>query len=213
MKKTIEIVVPKDYSALTLKKYLKLQDDLKNYEGDTEAQDAFLLYNLCGLTPDITQGLDSETLNNIKNDLYGLLNQKDFELKRKIKIGDTEYGFEPNLSEMPYGAYLDISKFETLTIDDNWKTIMSILYRPIVKKSGALYEIQKYNGVEPWDEEKWLDVPMDVHFGAYFFFVNLQMDLLNATLNSLKKEAEEEKSPHIKSILERSGEVIRQLSN
>lgn len=215
MKKEIEITVPKDFSAVTLKQYLKIQDDLKNYEDDKEAQDAFLLFNLCGLTPDITSKLDIETLGSIKNDLYGLLNNQDYELQKKVKIEDIEYGFEPNLSEMAYGAYLDLSKFETISIDKNWSTIMAILYRPVTTKRGALYEIEGYKGVEPWDEDRWLDVTMDIHFGAFFFFNRTYKDLLNGILNYSKEQLSKEETPHpyIKRILEQSGEVIKALQS
>ena len=118
MKKDIKIEVPNDYSAVSLKKYLRLQKDLKAYEGDTKAQDAFLLWNLCGLTPEITNKLDVETLTNITNDLRGFLNKNDFELQRIVEIDGKKYGFEPNLSKLSYGAYLDISSFETLSIDE-----------------------------------------------------------------------------------------------
>ena len=33
MKKTIDIEIPKDYSAVSLKKYLRIQDDLERYKG------------------------------------------------------------------------------------------------------------------------------------------------------------------------------------
>ena len=210
MKKQIEITVPNDYSAVTLKQYLKLQEDLKNYEDDVEAQDAFLIYNLTGMTPDMLVELDEKTISGIRTDLTKMLSKQDYTITRLLKIDDVEYGFEPNLSEMPYGAYLDISKFDTISIDDNWAYIMSVLYRPVKKKRGALYEIEKYNGVEPWDEEKWLNVGMDVHFGCFFFFTRLYKELVSATLNSLKNQTGI--SPNISTILERSGETIQQLS-
>ena len=85
MKKEVKIEVPKDYSAVSLKKYLRLQNDLKQYEGDEKAQDAFLLWNLCGLVPEVTNKLDVETLTNITNDLRGFLNKNDFCLQRSME--------------------------------------------------------------------------------------------------------------------------------
>jgi hypothetical protein len=211
MSKEIEINVPNDFSAITLKQYVQLQKDLDNHKDDTEAQDAYLVYNLTGLTPDMVKELDTELIGNIRKDLTKLLQKTDYELQRRITIDGVEYGFEPNLSTMPYGAYLDISKFENVQLDDNWPTILSILYRPIKKKKGALYEIKKYNGVEPWDEDKWWEVGMDFHFGCFFFFIRLYKDLVKGTLNSLKNQTGI--SPNIKSILEESGEAIQQLSN
>jgi len=213
MKKEIKIVVPTDYSAVPLKKYLQIQDDLERYKDDKEAQDAFLLFNLIGLTPDVINKLDSETIGKIKGDLHKFLNRTDFDLEKFVTIDGKEYGFEPNLSKMAYGAYLDLSSFETLSIDKNWKKIMNILYRPVTKKQGALYSIESYNSEKLGDEDKWLDVPMDVHFGCFFFFNRIYKELLKDILKSSREEAlaDPEVNPHIKRILQESGEVINQL--
>jgi len=211
MKKQIELEVPHDFSAVTLKQYVQLQKDLDNNEGDTEAQDAYLVYNLTGITPEMTKELDSDIISGIRKDLTKLLSKTDYELQRFVTIDDVEYGFEPNLSTMAYGAYLDISRFSNIQLNDDWPSICSILYRPVVKKRGALYEIEKYKAPEPWDEDKWWEVGMDFHFGCFFFFIRLYKDLVKGTLSSLKNHPEI--SPNIKSILEKSGEAIQQLSN
>lgn len=211
MKKEITLTIPNDYSAISLKKYLRLQEDLKNYEDDSDAQTAFLLFHLCGLTPEVTSKLDITTLGNIKQDLNKLLNKQDYDLQRIVKIGDKEYGFEPNLGDMAYGAYLDLSKYETISIDRNWPTIMSILYRPVTQKRGALYEIESYQGVTDEMEEKWLDVSMDVHFSTFFFFNRIYQDLLNDILRYSKEEVLKEVTPHphIQQIFQESGEAIK----
>jgi hypothetical protein len=131
------------------------------------------------------------------------------ELHKFVTIGNTEYGFEPNLSKMTYGAYADISQYDTISIDKNWAKIMSILYRPVVKKDRhGLYQIEQYTG--KIEDKMWLDVTMDVHFGCLFFFLNLQMDLMKDTLNSL---TEKEFHPSINTILAESGEAIQRYSN
>jgi hypothetical protein len=212
MKKTIEITVPNDWSAVSLKQYIRLQEDLKVYEDTPEAYEPTLMYHICGLTPEILSSLTSETLNSIREEISGFMGKsEEYPLQRIVKIGDVEYGFEPNLSEMAYGAYLDLSNHDSIQLDETWPDIMSILYRPIISKKGALYEIEKYNGVNPWDSEKWLSVGMDIHFGGFFFFFRLYEDLVNSILKSSEKEMET--YPNIKSILEESGKVIHQLSN
>ena len=211
MKKQIEIEIPHDFSAITLKQYIQFQKDMDANEGDTEAQDAFLVYNLTGMTPDMVKELDSNTISNIRGDLTKLLQKTDYDIQRLITIDGVEYGFQPNLSTMPYGAYLDISSFENIQLNDDWPTILSILYRPVTKKVGALYEIENYKAPEPWDDDKWWEVGMDFHFGCFFFFIRLYKDLVKGTLSSLKNQ--EGISPNIKSILEESGEAIQQLSN
>jgi hypothetical protein len=204
MIKEIEISVPQGYEDITLKKYLALQKELKNYEGEEDAQTALIVTYLCEIDTDTLGGLGKNDYNVISNELGKWIGQTEFELQRFITIDGVEYGFEPNLSNIAYGAYADITQYGTLTIDENWAKIMSILYRPVTKRVRDTYEIEKYTGL--LNEEKFLDIKMDVHFGTLFFFVHLSTDLLKSILNSMK----EEEFPHnIKSILERSGELMQ----
>jgi len=209
MKKEIQIVVPTDWSAITLRKYVDLNRDIENYKDEPNAVTAVLMHHLCGLSAEVSQRLDVDTFMNIKRDLENFLGSTDVPLHKFVTIDGVEYGFEPNLSKIAYGAYVDIGKYESLTIDEKWAEVMSILYRPVTKKAGDLYSIQKYNG--DIDGEKWMEIPMHIHFGALSFFFHLQRDLLNDTLNSLMEE--EEIPTNIKSILEKSGNLIHRLSN
>lgn len=206
MVKEIELSVPQDWTTITLRKYLVLQSDLKNYEDDEEAMVALMLSHLCGLDAEYIHKIPTNTYNEIKKLLTGFISNTEHPLQQIIKVNGIEYGFEPNLSEIAYGAYLDISKYQDMTINENWSSIMSILYRPIIDKKGDMYSIKPYDG--KIDKNLFLDVTMDVHFGALFFFVRLLTDLLAAILKSLKVE---EMPPNIKLILERSGEITKRL--
>lgn len=209
MKKEIKIEVPNGYHAITLRKYLEMQDDMIAYADEPEAITASLFWHLCGMTPELLTAMDVNTYTQIKEQLFSFIGKTDWPLKQFITIDGVEYGFEPNLSEMTYGAYVDISKYEDLTINHNWKDVMNILYRPVVKKSMQLYEIETYTGNT--DSDKWLDVSMDIHFGALFFFINLSKDLLNATLKSLTTKGDIPQN--IKHVLLESGEAIQQYMN
>ena len=208
MKKELELTLPTSYGDITLKQWLELQKEIKNYEGDEEAISAIMFQHLCGLDPTYFKGLSMDDYVTIREALNSFMTKVELPLIPKIFIKDVEYGFEPNLSKMTYGAYADISKFDSIAIDDNWAKIMNILYRPIVHSKGDMYSIKPYDGDLYW--EKFLDVPMDVHFGALFFLLNLQSDLVSSILNSLK---EEELPPNIKPILARSGQLIQQSLN
>jgi hypothetical protein len=206
MKKEIKINVPNSYKAISLRKFLELKADLKTYEDIPEAQHAAMFYHLCNLTPEIVNKIDTKTYIDIRDQLYSFINRQDFELQRFVTINGVEYAFEPNLSEMEYGAYLDIGKIGALDINENWVKVMAILYRPVEKKMGKLYSIKSYTGKEEW--EHWLDVDMEVHFGCLFFFINLSPILLNSTLNSLTENPEMPAS--IRQTLLKSGEAIQQ---
>ena len=209
MKQILEINVPNDYSAITLTKFLQLQKDLKVYGDDEEAKLATLFYHLCNVEPGIMSKIDTSTFIQIKEQLLSLIARESFDLKPFVNINGVEYGFEPNLSEIAYGAYVDISKFDELNINENWEKVMAILYRPVKKKLGKLYEIEQYTGNEP--SEHWREVNMEIHFGALFFFINLSKVLLKNTLKSLIQNQQE--IPHnIKSILAASGALINQSS-
>ena len=201
----LELTVPTKWSAVTLEKYLALQRDVKVYGEEQEGYVACLMHHLCGLSPEYLHQIDNETFTSIKNDLVGFMGTTELPLQRIIDIDGKKYGFEPNLSKMAYGAYLDITKYDTFTIDENWAKIMSILYRPISGKVGELYTTKAYTGMEP--HEPFLQLGMDIHFGALFFFLHLSKELPNSILRSL---TDSEVIPHnIKSILAESGKAIQ----
>jgi hypothetical protein len=210
MKQQLTITVPKDWSAVNLQQFLNLKKDMETYKDEPEAIVACLFHHLCKFPVEYLQQLDIDTYIAIKKDIYDFFNKVELPLKRFITIDGVEYGFEPNLSQMAYGAYLDIAKYESLEIDSKWAEIMSILYRPVIKKQGALYDTKVYDG--KIDGNKFLEVPMDVHWGAIFFFKGLLEDLQSSILKSLKKDSEEIPA-NIKSILLRSGNHIHPLSN
>jgi len=204
----IEIKIPTGWNDVSLKKYLELQKEMKNYEGNEDAITALMLVHLCDINPNLLDKIGVDGFKMIEEELNKFVNKTDLPLQRFITIDGVEYGFEPNLSEMTYGAYVDITKYDTFTIDDNWAKIMSILYRPVSQRKGDNYKIKSYTG--NIDNTKWLEVGMDIHLGALFFFANLLRDLLNFTLSSL---TEKELEPNMKQILEKNGKLIQRLSN
>lgn len=209
MKKQLNITVPTQWSAVTLKKYLELHKDLKVYGEEETGYMACLLHHLCNVSPADIQNLPSDILSNIKTDLRGFMGQSDMDLQRIITVDGKKFGFEPNLSKMSYGAYLDVTRYQTFNIDENWSKIMSVLYRPVKSQTLTQYEIEPYDGVDR--SKLFEEVGMDVHFGALFFFVRLLTDLPNAILKSLEKETV--LPPNIRQTLVENGNLIRQLYN
>lgn len=205
MRKTLTLEIPTSWKDVTLKQYLALQADMEAYRDDEEAQTALMLYHLCGLNAEYIKQLSAESYNIVRSKLNEFISPESIELQQFVTVGGVEYGFEPNLSKMSYGAYADITKYDTIAVDKNWAKVMSILYRPVEKKQFGKYSIKPYDG--EMDETKWLDVNMEVQWGALFFFVRLQMDLLSGILKSLK---EEEVPASMRSILARSGELMQQ---
>jgi hypothetical protein len=209
MKQEIKIEVPTKWSAVTLRQYLALRKDLDTYAGEEEAITACLFHHLCKFPLEYIQQLNIDTYIAIKGDLINFFNNIDMPLQKFIQIDGVEYGFEPDLSRMAYGAYVDISKYETFEINEKWAEIMSILYRPVIKTTGKLYDIKAYDG--NIDGDKFMDVPMDVHFGTLFFLKTLLKDLLKDTQRSLTGLTG--LPQNIKSVLEKNGNLTQALSN
>ena len=208
MKQTLTIEIPTSWRDITLDTYLKMQTELENYRDDEEAQIAIMLLHLCKIQPEYLKGLSADSYNLLKIKLQQFVSPEGIELERFITIDGVEYGFEPNLSKMSYGAYADITANDTITIDKNWAKIMSILYRPVTKKKGDKYQIEAYTG--DIKEDLFMNVDMQTHWGTLFFFLHLQLDLLNDIPKYLK---EMELPLNIKSTLEKSGEVMQRLLN
>jgi hypothetical protein len=209
MKQEIKIEVPTKWSAVTLKQYLALRKDLDTYAGEEEAITACLFHHLCKFPLEYIQQLNIDTYIAIKGDLINFFNNIDLPLQKFITIGGVEYGFEPDLSRMAYGAYVDISKYETFEINEKWAEIMSILYRPVIKTTGKLYDIKAYDATI--DGDTFMDVSMDIHFGTLFFLKTLLKDLLKDTQKSLTGLTG--LPQNIKSVLEKNGNLTQALSN
>ena len=209
MKQEIKIEVPTKWSAVTLKQYLDLRKDLDTYAGEEDAITACLFHHLCKFPLEYVQQLNIDTYIAIRQDLINFFNNVDLPLQKFIQIDGVEYGFEPDLSRMAYGAYVDISKYETFEINEKWADIMSILYRPLIKTTGKLYDIKAYDGTI--DGEKFMNVSMDIHFGTLFFLKTLLKDLLKDTQKSLTGLTG--LPQNIKSVLEKNGNLIQALSN
>ena len=208
MKKQIQVEMPGSWEDITLSKFLAMTKDMDAYADDVDAQLAFVIHHLTGLDLSRLKNLSIESFNILKQNIDELFSRQENDLVRFVTIDGIEYGFEPNLSKMSYGAYVDITKFNDIQINDNWSKIMNILYRPVEKKQGENYSIKEYDGNN--EHEKWLGVGMNVHFGALFFLLNLCKDLLISTLNYTKVMVKEES---YKQILEKSGELTKQLLN
>jgi hypothetical protein len=209
MGKEITLTIPTDWNGISLKKYLNLQKELNNYSDDEDAMVAIMLQELCGLDAKYLKGLAVNDYLMLRNELNTFITRVDHNLIPIVEWKGVKYGFEPNLSQMSYGAYLDISKFDTISIDDNWVKIMNILYRPITEQKGEMYSTKAYtSGVD--NTKDMLEWGMDIHFGAMFFFLHLSTDLVISIPNYLKGV---EEHPEIMRILQKSGEVTKQLLN
>lgn len=121
-------------------------------------------------------------------DLIKELNKDDYEHQLIIKFKNKEFGFIPNLNDVSVGEWVDIETYQNSP--ENIHRLMSILYRPIIKKRGKYYEIEKYSGTEKWANE-FLDLPAHHYKSTMVFFYRLSKELLRGSLMSINKTKKE----------------------
>lgn len=104
-----------------------------------------------------------------------------------IELNGQQYGFIPNWQEFSLGEWIDIEEYS----GDFWNNahkIMSILYRPIVRRQGDAHTIEKYTAKE--DSEVFKQLPADLFGGCILFFLNSRRTLLHTMKSSLMEVAE-----------------------
>jgi hypothetical protein len=106
------------------------------------------------------------------------------DLVRTFKLGDTEFGFIPKLDDMTFGEYVDLDS--NLGDWDNMYKAMAVLYRPIKQKVGDKYLIDDYKGDLYYDAM--LHTPMDAVVSSMVFFYNLGKELSIAMTKYLEEE-------------------------
>ena len=188
----LEIVIPENWNEVTLEKYLKFFNAIKPYIGTTEYETIVLerfAYYFCGIDADIIRQLPVSTFNEISIDVLKLIeSSKKHELVKHFELGNTKYGFIPNLDNMSYGEYVDLSEYSK----DTWQNIaeiMTILYRPIVEEKNGKYSIQPYNSIDQDVIDMFKQkLTMDIIFGSLSFFLRLEMDLMIGILTFSKKQ-------------------------
>ena len=211
----VTIFYPQTWTDVKYKDYLQFHNHLKDYEEDSnEYQEELLLASSIYLHKVPAQyflKLPANVLDKIQFNTSQLLKQMNkMPLVKTIFFDKHEYGFIPDLENMAYGEYLDLIEYSK----DFWKNtpiVMSILYRPIIKQSGKLYDIEPYNGTNEDTIHLFESaLTMDIIFGAASFFLRLQAELANSMILSSSQQMEKIITTQQKEILAKGGEAILQ---
>jgi len=171
----IEINVPTSLNEITLgqyQKYLKIAEN----NPDGNFLDAKMIEIFCGIPLSDSYKIKMSSVRAIVDILVSLLESKPTHVER-FKIGETEFGFIPDLDEMSLGEYIDLDNNASQW--ENMHVAMNVLYRPIKTSKLGKYNIEDYNVKNP-DVMK--DMPLGAAIGSLFFFYNLGIELANHTI-------------------------------
>ena len=118
-----------------------------------------------------------------------------------------EFGFEPSLDKISYGAFKDAENYMKDVKDLH--RLMAVLYRPVIKdiSNKYHYRIAEYEGSDNFSEVM-KDAPVNVALGMQVFFYRLGTKLSKYTMDSLMEQAKLTTNKEGKQLLEENGEII-----
>ncbi len=189
MREQLIVHIPESIADITLSQYLDIH---KLIERNLE-EEAFierLIMIVSKISKRDVKKIDVKDYDMIGQAVNAALNT-DSEFTPRFTMKGVEYGMITNFDNISQGEYIDL----TTSADDgsNLATIMSVLFRPIVKSDSlGNYEIASYDASRKRIEDM-NDAPMNVVNGVMVFFWSLAKELKTYTEKSTK-DLEEVKS-------------------
>jgi hypothetical protein len=177
----VKITIPTSLNEITLEQYQRFVSIMENNPESNFVQQK-MIEIFCNVPLKLVDLMPLKDVNEIIETLDKMFSV-DYKLKPIFKLGDTNFGFIPNLDDITLGEFSDLDNYFGKW--DKMHNAMAVLYRPITDKSGDKYLIQDYNGsITYCDVMK--QMPLDVVLGAMVFFYNLSNELLISSLNYLE---------------------------
>lgn len=188
----VKITIPTSLKEITLEQYQKfISISEKNEEGNF--LQLKMLEIFCNIPLSVASNMSLKDVNEITASINAMF-AAEYKLQTIFKLGNTNFGFIPNLDEISLGEFSDLDNYFGKI--EKMHNAMAVLYRPITDKSKNKYLIEDYNGsITYCDVMKFM--PMDVVFGAMVFFYNLSNELLISSLDYL------EKNPQVKALIDK----------
>lgn len=184
----MEIKVPTHINDITVAEFKKFSS-IKFDEQDDDFAAFKMIEIFCGVPLKTVSQFPLKDAEDIVSQIRGVLEQKT-EFKDRFEIDGVEYGFIPKLEDMTLGEFINLEDY--LKDTKYLNRAASILYRPVTKKFGELYDIEPYLAEKSyWDVME--KAPIGIISEAVVFFYRLGSELLIAT-NHYLGEAEVEKT-------------------
>ena len=181
--------MPNTWDEIPLDKYMKVMDYLTNDKVDKHTLLIMMIHHLTNIPEYVLWHLPMPDITAISAPLTVMMQgEANQELKHIIKVKGKKYGFNPRLRDISMGEFVDIERCVKDGLYKNMHTMLSILYRPVVKEDGDKYLIEEY---EPSDKRADLfrdNLKVDDFNGASVFFYTLGLQLLETTSKYLRPE-------------------------
>ena len=190
----LTLTIPETLKEITLNQYqqwLKVAEDKEM----TDFLKQKMIEIFCGITLNQVLQIKATDVDEIVNDLSKLFKQ-DTNLINKFTLEGVEYGFEPKIDDISFGAYVDLDTYMA-----DWQQMhkaMSVLFRPVTFTKKKKYLIEEYESANKYDLK---EMTLDVVFGSLVFFWKLRNELQKHILSFLANQSEITLPPETKASL------------
>lgn len=171
---------------ITVEQFMRFQLIVDTYKEDENKLNTELIKYLYNGNLDIPKKEADKTL----IDILQILNDKPDFIQR-FEFDGIEYGFIPKLDDITVGEFIDLDEY--VKDAKQLHKIAAILYRPVIKSNGKLYDIEKYEGTSKYADTM-MKVDYKVILGAMVFFWNLGNSLLKNSVTYTQKVIKELKT-------------------
>lgn len=178
----MKVLIPTDQSEITLKQFAKCMRISQDESLDDQEKGVLIASEIIGVSRERLNQANFAQLDDICNKVATVLFHNNSPLVQRFEFKGVEYGFHPNLREATFGELVDLDTY-CQNFYDNLHLIMEILYRPILKEQGNMYEIEAY---DPKPSDKFKELGLDIVSGALVFFYALGSQLSEISQRSLR---------------------------
>ena len=187
--------IPNRWNEVSLRKYMQFMNTYKEEVSQAE-KELHIITCFTGANPDHIGKASKRIITKAVQRITNLLETKPSDkLVLEFEIDNVAYGFHPSLKDLKLKEFVDLDN----ALSDNWDNmhkIMSILYRPIIKRKKDKYQIEEYDFITANNRAKiFLDsLSVEVVNGAAGFFLNIVTDYIkimqaySQTTNKTNKE-------------------------
>lgn len=189
MNKKKTLYVPEGYQDVSVRQYKNMLELFDKKLPEKELS-LLIVSALCDISKEDLENADWEGVNKVMNMVSWITQEPDTSPKknpliREFTLKGVEYGFIPNWTKLTLGEFADLETYTGLGAYDKLESILSVLYRPIIKRSVDSYTIEPYNPNHE-KQQTMLECKMDVAVSAMVFFYRIGTILAKDSRRSLK---------------------------
>lgn len=170
----ITYTIPTDKKDITLLDWQDYREVLFSQDLDETYKEKMAIKIFCKIPFNHIDQLKSVDYGEIIYNLNNIFSTRT-EMKRIFTHKGVKYGLIPNFEKDI--SVSEKSDLDTYLNDNNLIRLMSILYRPIVRETGDLYQIEPYYQTH----ELFNDLPYDIAENVLDFFLSLLAELMKCS--------------------------------